>query len=48
MIKKYINDLFIPYYYICGSPAMVTVLQETLAEMDIDESHIRVEDFPGY
>lgn len=48
IIKKYIPDLSLPIYYVCGSPAMVTVLQETLAEMDIDEEKIRVEDFPGY
>lgn len=48
MIKKYIPDLFLPIYYICGSPVMVTTLQETLAEMGIDEDRIQVEDFPGY
>lgn len=48
IIKKYIKDLAEPYYYICGSPVMVTALQETLAEMGIDEDRIKVEDFPGY
>lgn len=48
LIKKYISDLSMPIYYVCGSPVMVTTLQETLAEMDIDEEKIRVEDFPGY
>lgn len=48
MIKRYINDLTIPMYYICGSPAMVTALQEMLAETGIDEDRIRTEDFPGY
>lgn len=48
MIKKYISDINKPYYYICGSPAMVTTLQETLAEMDIDLVKVKVEDFPGY
>jgi ferredoxin-NADP reductase len=48
MIKKYIHDLFIPHYYICGSPAMVTALQELLAELGVDEDKIKVEDFPGY
>jgi ferredoxin-NADP reductase len=48
MIKKYIPDIQIPIYYICGSPAMVTTLQELLVEMGIDEAHIRTEDFPGY
>lgn len=48
MLKKYITDLTAPIYYICGSPAMVTTLQETLVEMDIDEERIHAEDFPGY
>ncbi|OGT47462.1 MAG: hypothetical protein A3E83_01835 [Gammaproteobacteria bacterium RIFCSPHIGHO2_12_FULL_41_20] len=48
LLKKNISAVMIPIYYICGSPAMVTVLQETLVEMGIDEDKIRVEDFPGY
>jgi ferredoxin-NADP reductase len=48
MLKKYLPDLTNTIYYVCGSPAMVTALQETLLEMDIKEEHIKVEDFPGY
>lgn|SRR3990167_2100129 len=48
LIKKYIQSLTVPIYYICGSPAMVTALQETLIEMGIDENRIKAEDFPGY
>ncbi len=48
ILNKYIRDLNSPIYYVCGSPVMVTALQETLAEMGIDEDKIRVEDFPGY
>lgn len=48
MIKKYINDIFLPIYYICGAPVMVSTMQETLIEMGIDENKIFVEDFPGY
>lgn len=48
MIKKYLPNLSIPIFYICGSPAMVSTLQESLMEMDIDAERIRVEDFPGY
>lgn len=48
MIRKYVPDLSAPIYYICGSPAMVTALQETLAEMGVNEERIRTEDFPGY
>lgn len=48
MIKKHVTDLNKPIYYVCGSPAMVTALQETLVEMGVDENRIKVEDFPGY
>ncbi len=48
MIRKYVPDLQKPFYYVCGSSVMVTTLQETLAEMGINEDNIKVEDFPGY
>jgi len=48
MLRKYVVDLASPIYYICGSPGMVTTLQETLLEMGIEQEHIKVEDFPGY
>lgn len=48
LIKKYISDISLPVFYVCGSPVMVTTLQETLVEMGIDETKIKVEDFPGY
>ena len=48
MIRKYVPDFRAPIYYVCGSPVMVTAIQEMLAEMDLDEERIKVEDFPGY
>jgi len=48
LIKKYVPDLQKPVFYVCGAPAMVTALQETLLEMDIPTDNIKVEDFPGY
>jgi ferredoxin-NADP reductase len=48
MLKKYLSNINQPIFYICGSPAMVTALQETLVEMGIPDQHIQVEDFPGY
>lgn len=47
-IRAYVPDIFSPIYYICGSPAMVTIIQERLAELEIDEDRIKTEDFPGY
>ena len=48
IIKKYVPDLSTPIFYICGSPSMVNALHETLKDLEIDESKIRIEDFPGY
>ncbi len=48
ILRKYVVDLASPIYYICGSPSMVTALQETLLEMGIEQERIKVEDFPGY
>jgi ferredoxin-NADP reductase len=48
MLEKHITELATSIYYICGSPIMVTTLQETLIEMGIHEERIRTEDFPGY
>lgn len=48
MIRHYVADITSPIYYVCGSPAMVTAIQELLIEMGILENNIKVEDFPGY
>jgi len=48
MIKKYVSDKESALYYICGSPVMVTAIQELLAEMGLNEDFIFTEDFPGY
>lgn len=48
LIKKYVTDIHLPVYYVCGSPVMVAALKETLLEMGINEDKIKIEDFPGY
>lgn len=48
LIKTHIPDTENVIYYICGSPAMVTTVQETILEMGINANLIKVEDFPGY
>jgi ferredoxin-NADP reductase len=48
LIKKYVLQMFLPHYYVCGSPAMVTALHEILQMLEIAEDHIHIEDFPGY
>lgn len=48
LIRKYVKDIHAPIYYICGSGGMVAAIRELLVEMGIEETNIRVEDFPGY
>jgi ferredoxin-NADP reductase len=48
IIKKYVNHLSNPIFYICGSPMMVKALHETLSDMEIPDERIKLEDFPGY
>ena len=48
LIKKYVKEINHATFYVCGSPIMVTALQETLLEMAISADQINVEDFPGY
>lgn len=48
LLKKYLKELDQYQYFVCGSPAMVSTLQETLLEMEIPTEKIHVEDFPGY
>lgn len=48
MLKKYIPDLNQPIFYVCGSPTMVAAIQKLLLEMGIEDTRIKVEDFPGY
>jgi ferredoxin-NADP reductase len=48
ILQKYIDDSLAPIYYVCGVPAMVKALQETLLTLNIHEERIKIEDFPGY
>jgi ferredoxin-NADP reductase len=48
MIKKYIEDITKPIYYLAGPPAMVSAMREMLVKMGIIEDYIRTEEFGGY
>lgn len=48
LLKKHLPDIHQPHYYICGSPLMVSALQQTVFDMSVNEEQIKVEDFPGY
>jgi ferredoxin-NADP reductase len=48
MIKKYLEDLTKPIYYIAGPPGMVEAMNKMLLENGIPEEKINKEDFTGY
>jgi len=48
LLKKHIDHLMEPIYYICGSPNMVNALHHVLKQLHIPEEKIKIEDFPGY
>lgn len=48
MLKKYLDDLSSPIYYIAGPKEMVAAMKRLLSDMGVDQQRIRYEEFPGY
>jgi ferredoxin-NADP reductase len=48
MLKKYINDLDSPIYYIAGLSGMVNAMKKVLADASVSKDSIRAEDFSGF
>ena len=48
LIKRAVNGLVAPLYYVVGPPAMVVAVQETLHGAGIAEDSILTEEFYGY
>ena len=48
MLKKYLNDLQSPIYYIAGLTNMVNAMKVLLKEVGISEDNIRSEDFSNF
>lgn len=48
MIKKHINDLNSPIYYISGPPSMVKAIRDLLKKAGISDDSIKFEEFTGY
>jgi len=49
MIKKYVNDVHRPVYYICGPPQMVSEISDTLCDsLNVDKEKVKCEKFSGY
>jgi ferredoxin-NADP reductase len=47
-IRKYIDDVTKPIYYLAGPPTMTGAMHKMLAEMKVREDDIRMEEFAGY
>ena len=48
MLKKYLDDLDSPIYYIAGLPAMVSAMKTLFTDSGIKEDNIRAEEFTGF
>lgn len=48
MLKKYLDDLESPIYYIAGLPEMVRAMKTLLEDLMVNEDSIRAEEFSGF
>jgi len=48
MLKKYVNDLNSPIYYIAGLTGMVNAMKTLLKGVGVNEDNIKAEDFSGF
>ncbi|GAA3544510.1 FAD-dependent oxidoreductase [Zobellella aerophila] len=48
MLRRHLDDLSRPIYYLDGPPAMVKAMCQMLHEAGVDEDNIRSEEFSGY
>jgi ferredoxin-NADP reductase len=47
-IQKFVPDIKKPYVCVAGPEPMVKKYNEMLLDMGVDETHIKLDDFPGY
>ena len=48
VVKKYVQDLTKPIYYLSGPEGMVKAMRAMLVKMNVNEDKIRTEEFAGY
>jgi ferredoxin-NADP reductase len=48
MLKRYMENLQSPIYYIAGLPEMVSAMRTLLTESGVNEDSIRAEEFSGF
>jgi ferredoxin-NADP reductase len=48
MLRRHLEDLHGPIFYIAGPPGMVAAMRKMLLEAGVDEDDVRAEEFGGY
>ncbi len=48
LIKKYVQDVSKPIFYLVGSSKMIETIKEILIRMNIHDERIKIEEFTGY
>jgi ferredoxin-NADP reductase len=48
MIKRYVDDLLSPVYYLAGLPEMTSAMKTLLTAAGVHEEHIHAEEFTGF
>jgi ferredoxin-NADP reductase len=48
MLRRHLDGLVDPIYYIAGPPGMVQALRAMLIASGVDEDDVRIEEFTGY
>ncbi|PIR89183.1 MAG: oxidoreductase [Candidatus Harrisonbacteria bacterium CG10_big_fil_rev_8_21_14_0_10_40_38] len=48
MIRRYVDNIALPIYYIAGPPQMTSSMWQMLKGMGVHEDDIKMEEFPGY
>ena len=48
MLKKYVDNLQSPIYYIAELPEMVSAMRTLLTDSGVNEDNIRAEEFSGF
>ena len=48
MLRRHVDDLDAPAYYLSGPAGMVKAMRTLLVDADVNEDHIRTEEFSGY
>ena len=48
LIRKLVADISQPIFWVCGPPAMVSAMEQTLGKLNISSGKVRSEKFTGY